>query len=439
MSKKHELKQALAKVCDEIEAMGGRADDEGFRQDVYDLLKERFVDLNKQIGRFEEAERIAANASQLLSGHSPHSAAPSGRMCIPTKIKNFWNTEVGGKAVSAADQAYVVGTWFKATILDDPGARAWCRERGVPIQRAQGESVDSAGGFLVPEEMMASIIVLREQFGVFRKECHLVPMGSDSLNWPRRTGGLTAYFVDDNQTVTESSAAWDSVNLSAKKLAVLTRLSAELAEDAVISIADWLVGEIAYALASKEDDCGFNGDGTGTYGRMRGLSVLAVDGNHNASKFTAAAGHNTFATLTMADLTGLMGTLPEYAQVGAKWIMSQQCFFTCIGGLAAGAGGNRLDILSQGIEKRFLGFPVTISQKLPIIQTTLSTKPMLFFGNLNRAALMGERRGVTLMRSEHQYFEFNQIGLRGTERFHINVHDLGDNVTAGPLVTLAAP
>jgi HK97 family phage major capsid protein len=82
--------------------------------------------------------------------------------------------------------------WFKATMMDNAEAKDWCKSRGVPITKAQGEGVDSAGGFLVPEELMANIIVLREQFGVFRQECQVVPMGSDTLNWPRRTGGLTA-------------------------------------------------------------------------------------------------------------------------------------------------------------------------------------------------------------------------------------------------------
>ena len=35
MSKKHELKQALAKVADEIDAMAGKSEDEGFVEDVY--------------------------------------------------------------------------------------------------------------------------------------------------------------------------------------------------------------------------------------------------------------------------------------------------------------------------------------------------------------------------------------------------------------------
>jgi HK97 family phage major capsid protein len=123
---------------------------------------------------------------------------------------------------------------------------------------------------LVPEEMMNEIIVLRETYGVFRKECRVVPMGRDTLNWPRRTGGLTAYFMARRRRITESSASFDNVNLTAKKLGALTKLSTEIAEDAVINIADYIVDEIAYAFASKEDDCGFNGDGTSTYGGMTG-------------------------------------------------------------------------------------------------------------------------------------------------------------------------
>jgi HK97 family phage major capsid protein len=99
--------------------------------------------------------------------------------------------------------------------------------------------------------------------------------GLRHLNWPRRTDGLTASFTGENTALTESQVSWDNINLTAKKLGVLTRMSTEIEQDAVVAIADWLVGEIAYAFAAKEDDCGFNGDGTSTYGGMRGTDVIA--------------------------------------------------------------------------------------------------------------------------------------------------------------------
>jgi HK97 family phage major capsid protein len=437
MSKKHELKQMLAKVSDEIEAMAGKSDDEGFKQDIYDALKEKFVDINNRLGRVEEAEKIAANMAAPVPGQdrlTPY-APPSAHKLYGT-LKNFKDREIEGRTVKAVDQAYTAGMWFKATLMDNAEAKEWCKSRGIRIHKAQGEGVDSAGGFLVPEELMASIIVLREAFGVFRQQVQVVPMGSDTLNWPRRTGGLTAFFTSENQSATESQVAWDNINLTAKKLAVLTRMSNEIAEDAVVSIADWLVGEISYAFASKEDDCGFNGDGTSGFGGMRGLTTLAVDGNHNACKFTTSSA--TWSSIVIKDLTSLIGVLPQYAIGGAQFYMSQQAFYTIVATILAGAGGNRLDVLTEGVQKRLLGYPVTIAQKLPIV-TPGSGKAMFFFGDLTKAAMMGERRGVSIKRSDHRYFENDQVGLLGTERFDINVHDMGDNVNAGPLVAAISP
>jgi len=437
MSKKHELKQQLSKLADEIEAMAGKSEDEGYKQDVYDAMVESFQDTQKRLGRVEEAEKIAANLAAPIPGQdnlTPH-APPSAHKLFGS-IKHFKDREIAGRTVRAVDQAYTSGMWFKATVMGNPEAMEWCKSRGVGVQKAAGEGIDSTGGFLVPEELMASIIVLREQFGTFRQQCQVVPMGSDTLNWPRRTGGLTASFTGENQASTESSAAWDNVNLTAKKASVLTRMSTEIDQDAVVSVADWLVGEIAYAFASKEDDCGYNGDGTSAYGGMRGITALAVDGNHNACKVTASSA--IWSSMVLKDLTALIGALPQYAIGNAKWYMSQQAFYTIVATITAGAGGNRLDVLTQGIENRLLGFPVVIAQKLPIV-TPGSGKAMFFFGDLSKSSVMGDRRTVTIKRSEHRYFENDQIGLLGTERFDINTHDMGDNTNAGPLVASISP
>jgi hypothetical protein len=50
-------------------------------------------------------------------------------------------------------------------------------------------------------------------------------------------------------------------------------MSTELAEDAVISIADDLAQEMGYAFAVAEDAAGWTGDGTSTYGGIRGVKT----------------------------------------------------------------------------------------------------------------------------------------------------------------------
>ena len=437
MAKKHELRLALSKAADELEAMAGKTEAEGFKQDVYDALKEKIADLQTQLKRVEEAEKVAASLATPVPGQDRLTpSAPASAHKLFGRIKNFQDREIAGQTVRAVDQAYAAGMWFKATIFNNAEAVDWCKSRGIAVTKAQGEGVDQAGGFLVPEELMSNIIVLREQFGVFRRECRVIPMGSDTLNWPRRTGGLTAYFTGENTAATESQAAWDNINLTAKKLAALTRMSNEIAEDAVVSIADWLVGEIAYAFAAKEDDCGFNGDGTSTYGGIRGLSTIFQDGNHTAGQFQVSSA--TWASMVIKDFTGVMGMLPQYALPNAKWYMSQQAFYSITAKVFAEAGGNRTDTLTEEVKQRLLGFPVVFAQKLPI-STPGSGKPMFYFGDLSLASALGERRGVTIKRSDHRYFDSDQIGLLGTERFDINNHDLGDTSVAGPIVAAKSP
>jgi HK97 family phage major capsid protein len=123
----------------------------------------------------------------------------------------------------------------------------------------------------------------------------------------------------------------------------------------------------------------------------------------------------------------------------AKFYISQTGFATLFERLIANAGGNAISTLSGKIQYQYLGFPIVIAQKLPLITTSLTGQAMLHFGDLRLAAALGERRGVTIKQSTERYMDSDQIGILGTERFDINVHDMGDNTNAGPLVTMVAP
>ena len=68
MAKKHELRLALSKAADELEAMAGKTEAEGFKQDVYDALKEKIADLQTQLKRVEEAEKVAASLATPVPG-----------------------------------------------------------------------------------------------------------------------------------------------------------------------------------------------------------------------------------------------------------------------------------------------------------------------------------------------------------------------------------
>jgi len=333
------------------------------------------------------------------------------------------------------------GQWILATVFGRKDSRDWCDKKGVTFTKAQAEGIGSAGGFLVPLELENAILDLRDSYGALRRRACVWPMGSDTSIFPRRTGGTTAYFIAEGGTAQSTAAAMDGVALTAKKLGALVTLSNELAEDSIVDIVDFVANEIARTLAAKEDDCGFNGDGTSGFGGMRGIMQIVLDGAHAAAKVTAAAGHNTFATLDGTDLSLLMTKVRASAMARAAWFVSVTGFAQTFARLAAGAGGGYLYTGEvDGIPTPYFnGFPIIMSQKLPQVATTLTGQGMLAFGDLYAATVLGQRRGLTIARSDHRYLDTDQLGLLCTERFDAVAHDLGDATTPGSVAVLVAP
>ncbi len=360
--------RTLADLRDKVEKEN-RAMSPEEQSDTTALFKD-IDDLKKDIKTIEEHEERMAKIGAVVSEmKTPEvrktTPAQPGKAADPViEVPSYMVRYGKMKAFKDERSAYISGQWYRATFLGDYRAMRWCQENGVSI-RAQNEGANTAGGALVPDQLSAAIIDLREIFGVFRRECGVVPMGSESMAVPRRTGGLTAYFTAEAMAITESEKTWNQVNLIAKKLAVLTRMSTELSDDAIINVADDLASEIAYAFANKED-------------LLRALnSVSGIVSGRNTQTLQGSVGMN------------------------------------------------------------YLGYPVVISQVLPAGATTDYTGLwMLGFGDLGKACSFGERRGISIKRSDERYFVEDQIALKGTERIDINVHDLGTATAAGPFVSL---
>jgi HK97 family phage major capsid protein len=359
------------------------------------------------------------------------------------------------KGENAAERAYRFGQWFLAARgisagLPGEGAFAraakFCRENGVTLTRAMSEGVNESGGFLVPEEFGNDLIDLREQYGVFRRNAKMVPMASDTRSDPRRTGGLTAYFEGEGDAGTASDKSWDRVSLTAKKLMVLARWSSEVQEDAVINMGDDLAGEIAYAYANKEDLCGFIGDGSSTYGGMQGVTTkikgLSATIANIAGLFVGAG--NAYSELVLTDFEGVVGLLPQYADTpSAKWFVHRSFYWNVmVEARCSRRAASRVPRVASG--RGPSGSSATTSRLRPgdAEGSEAVSQVCALLGDLRLAASFGSRRDTTIAISEHSRFANDEIEIRGTERFDINVHDVGNasatagSRVAGPIVGL---
>jgi len=157
------------------------------------------------------------------------------------------------------------------------------------------------------------------------------------------------------------------------------------------------------------------------------------------SIYTAATGNTAFSTLDLADFEGMVGQLPAYAEGNAAWYVSKAGYWASMARLLDAAGGNTIQDLGSGPERVFLGYPVRYTQVLNSTLTAQTSTNILCFGDLSMSAMLGNRRGISVMTSEHRYFENDQIGIKGTQRFDINVHERGTASVAGSILVLATP
>lgn len=327
--------------------------------------------------------------------------------------------------------AYKCGQFVKGALFSDPAASRWLREKKITIAKAQSSDVNASGGVLVPAEVAAVVLALLEQYGTIRREATSWPMNSDQLTVPRIVSAWTPKWLGQNVQVTTSVAGFDSLTLSARKLAAACAVSSELIEDAE-AFGQALILGLSEAFMQAEDDAAFNGDGTSTYGGVNGLAN-AIGA---AGKYTSASGHITYGTLDHVDITGMMGLLPARALPNAKFYCSQTAFSTTFTRLSA-ANGNALAMTPTG--PAYLGFPIVISQKLPLVTSTLANKAMMFFGDMKRAVAFGSRREFALRTiTESSLTQLDQDLVMGIERVDIVCGDVGDATTAGAMVALFA-
>lgn len=340
------------------------------------------------------------------------------------------------KAFKDERTAFDSGMWVRAMIAkaynrDDQVATAHVHRLGWQVTNVGVEGTGTLGGYTVPSPLAQTIIDVRERVGVARQVLKVMPMTSDTLSIARRDGGLTVYYVGEAAAITLSDKLWGQVELIAKKRAVAHQISQELQDDALISIVDDAMNEMAYALAAKEDAECINGDGSGTYGGVTGL--LSAIGSAGVSQ--AATGHDTWPELDIADFAAAMGKLPDKYSRDPVWVVSANFYWSTMSRIGFTASGNNVDnILSGGGQPSFLGRPVLFTDQMP--KTTAAATICALFGSFDMGAILGERTGIQIGRSDEYAFLNDVTTVKATTRYDIQIHAPGDATNAGAYIAL---
>lgn len=438
----------------EIETLQNKADDLKAQADKLQADAAKTAELAEKQKKLRAARlNPIVNRIVMAGGNAPVHVGGEKKFSLPSNVIRVQPTNFTPEPINnrePIERAYRFGQWAMAQLtMQMPGkfqffnAVNFCMDEGLMNVHGEGGSDVSGAGVFVPDEFMPDVIRLVEQYGVARSVLNVIPMSSDTLVRPRRVGGLTAYAVGENAAGTESDAEWNNVRLTARKWMVLSRMSKELNEDSVISLANELIREIALAFANKEDDCAFNGTGTSTYHGISGIrNNLDTLTAGTAPGLILGAG-NAYSELTLANFESVVAALPQYADTDmAAWYCHRTFYFTVMQLLLNAAGGQTTAERRVGVRTApvFLGYPVIFSQVFP--STAANSQIPVILGDLNLGCMFGDRRAMNIEFNDtatvggQSMWERDQVGVKATERFDFVNHDYGTSSAAGPIVGL---
>ncbi len=285
--------------------------------------------------------------------------------------------------------------------------------------KALSEGSDSAGGYLVPVEHSGKLIeLLGARAAVRAAGATIVPMSSDTLQIPSQTGGATAYWVAENAQITASDQTWGQVQLQAKKLAALTKLSAELFEDSDPGVEALVMADLARVLALEEDSKYLRGDGqNNTPTGLENINGVNVDTT------TLGANGGTPSFDNLADMLYALDADNVPAE-GRAWVVHPRTVNTLRQIKDSSSKYLWADPAAPGDPPTLWGYPVFTTTAIPINETQgTSTDCSTIYLGCWPEFVIGQRKALELRASDAagNAFEYDQVFIRAIMRVDCNL------------------
>jgi HK97 family phage major capsid protein len=202
----------------------------------------------------------------------------------------------------------------------DADEAAWIARKTGLATKALGTVSDIAGGVLVGFPVLGEMIELQRNLEALAaagcQEIALPPNGR--IQFPKLTGGSTAYWVGEAMSITESTPATGNLDLQAKKLGIFVKINNELLRFASPSAEGLVRLDMARVAALKADLAMLEGTG-GT--QIKGLITYGDIVTHVAS--TTGGTGDTFQP---EDVALMEGKLPDAVVAPTAWLFRKNFY-----------------------------------------------------------------------------------------------------------------
>ena len=263
------------------------------------------------------------------------------------------------------------------------------------------EGVDTAGGYLVPEEYDKRLIDGLTEENIMRTlGTTITTSGEHKINIAGAKPA--ASWIEEGGALVFEDASFDQIILDAHKLHVAIKVTDELLYDNAFNLESYILTQFSKALANAEENAFLNGDGVG-----KPLGIFAENGGGQVAITT-----NTQSSITADEIINLVHSLKRPYRKNAKFIMNDQT----IALIRKLKDNNKAYLwqpsLQAGEPDRLFGYPVYTSAYVP---TVAAGKPVIAFGDFSYYNI-GDR-GVRSFDQLRELFAGNgMVGFLAKER-----------------------
>jgi HK97 family phage major capsid protein len=270
---------------------------------------------------------------------------------------------------------------------------------GLPLLDNGPEVMHGAHGFdpeqgavLVPELMLAEINRWVYEAGIARRDMRYLPFGGpgNERRLPLLLRSVVVGWVAQGGIKPKSKPYIDDVIQKLEKLAVIVPMTEEIVEDVAIDLVAEVGRLIGEAIAIEEDRvflAGNVGIGDPFNGVLNAAGVVPVP----------LGG----APLTPELLDPMNLAIPTPAIAGGKFYMNRRTFSILrtlrADVLAAGDGLGQYLVQAPtetGAPYTMWGFPIVFSDEIPAFQDVAGAAPFMFFANLQKTCVYGDKQGI---------------------------------------------
>lgn len=421
------LEQIEEKFGPQFKALNERAEDLAERLESASNEEDR-KSITERLGTLEEQARELTSEREKELHEAERKGMAAQITSLQEAIENLREPDAsffGSPDAEGGSDAPYGAKSFYADARDALRGDAAARQRWEEALggKAMTEGTGSAGGYLVPDEISSELLELRQQDAVLRSLFSRIDVASDTLRIASVTGGLTAGWVAELAEKPDADMTFAEISASVFTAAGLAIVSNQLLADATRSVDGLINKDLAKRLRNLEEVAFLNGSGTG---QPQGILNTSGVG-------TTALTATTVVDLLDAIVDAIDAIHTDFLEAPNAIVMHPRTWArivkereasapsTYLVGVGSSAWGRRandgLPGYGAGQTPRgdLFGLPVYTTANVPTNLGTGTDESRVIVGKFDEALIL-DRQGITLDRSEHVYFTSNQTVFRAEER-----------------------